>query len=90
MPKAGKNGEVSFEQAIERLEVTVQQMENRELPLDAIIEHYEQGMKLIEFCTSKLEAAEKKIEQLSTPSLKSMITSSPEETSDDSNSPSLF
>ena len=55
---------MTFETAVSRLEEIVGQMESAELPLDKIIDKYEEGMKLLVFCEQKLEAAEKKIELL--------------------------
>ncbi|MFZ5807467.1 MAG: exodeoxyribonuclease VII small subunit [Verrucomicrobiota bacterium] len=62
MSKAAK--EISFEEAMGKLEKTVEQMESRELELEQIIAKYEEGMKLVEFCEKKLTAAERKIELL--------------------------
>ena len=55
---------LTFEDAVERLENIVNRMEAAELPLDGIIEKYEEGMKLLAFCEEKLRAAEQKIELL--------------------------
>lgn len=63
MSKASKSG-ASFEEAMQRLESVVEEMESPELPLEKIIERYEEGMKLIGVCQEKLQAAEKKIELL--------------------------
>jgi exodeoxyribonuclease VII small subunit len=56
--------ELSFEQAVARLEEIVEAMQSPDLPLDQIIERYEEGMKLMALCGEKLEAAEQKIELL--------------------------
>ncbi|MDD5260618.1 MAG: exodeoxyribonuclease VII small subunit [Methylacidiphilales bacterium] len=63
MSKAAKDM-LTFESALGRLEEIVAQMESAELPLDKIIDKYEEGMKLLGFCEEKLEASEKKIELL--------------------------
>ncbi len=63
MSKAAKDT-LTFESALGRLEEIVAQMESAELPLDKIIDKYEEGMKLLVFCEGKLEASEKKIELL--------------------------
>lgn len=55
---------LSFEQAVERLEKIVAEMENADLPLEQVIKKYEEGTCLVRFCTQKLEEAEKKIELL--------------------------
>jgi len=54
----------SFEQAIQRLEKIVADMESAELPLEDILKKYEEGSRLVRFCSQKLEEAEKKIELL--------------------------
>ena len=55
---------MTFEEAVERLEDIVSRMESSTLPLDSIIEKYEEGMKLVDYCSEKLTVAEKKIELL--------------------------
>ena len=54
----------NFEEAMQRLEEIVRQLEEGELSLDASMEIFEEGMKLIKFCTLKLEEAEKKVTML--------------------------
>ena len=66
---------LSFEQAIQRLEKIVADMEAAELPLEDVLKKYEEGTRLVRFCAQKLEQAEKKIELLTrkndgTPELK--------------------
>src|SRR5256885_6059163 len=63
-PVLNKNG-LTFEQAIERLENIVADMERAELPLEDVLKKYEEGTRLVRFCSQKLEEAEKKIEVLS-------------------------
>ena len=52
----------TFESAIERLEEIVAQMESDQMPLDVLIERYEEGTQLIGVCQEKLKAAEQRIE----------------------------
>lgn len=59
-----KDDGVSFEQAIARLEKIVADMEAAELPLDDVLKKYEEGTRLVRFCSQKLAEAEKKIELL--------------------------
>src|SRR5258706_554544 len=56
---------LSFEQAIQRLEKIVADMEGAELPLEDVLKQYEEGTRLVRFCSLKLNEAEKKIELLS-------------------------
>jgi exodeoxyribonuclease VII small subunit len=59
-----KDEALSFEQAIQRLERIVTEMESAELPLQEVLSKYEEGTRLVRFCGQKLEEAEKKIELL--------------------------
>lgn len=52
----------SFEDAMERLETIVHQMEAGELPLEEMLQRYEEGTRLVKLCTSRLSAAEQRIE----------------------------
>ena len=55
---------LKFEDALERLEKIVSQLEEGELALDESLKIFEEGIKLSRLCSSKLEEAEKKIEIL--------------------------
>jgi len=55
---------ISFEQALERLESIVAQLENGDVPLEQAIELYQEGMKLSNLCNGKLQQVESKIEML--------------------------
>ena len=52
---------MTFEQAIKRLEEIARMMEAGELPLEKSIELYAEGTKLSAYCNEKLSAAEQKI-----------------------------
>lgn len=62
---SGLPQDLTFEQAIERLEKIVAEMEAAELPLEEVLKKYEEGTRLVRFCGQKLDEAEKKIELLS-------------------------
>lgn len=55
---------LTFEQALERLEEIVKEMEEGHTGLDTMAASFEQGRKLVAFCTGKLNEVEKKIELL--------------------------
>ncbi|HWB59940.1 MAG TPA: exodeoxyribonuclease VII small subunit [Chthoniobacteraceae bacterium] len=57
-----KREEPSFETAIGRLESIVEEMESDKLPLEDLLQRYEEGVKLVKICSEKLQAAEKRIE----------------------------
>ncbi len=60
--------ELKFDQALERLEKLVEEMEQREVPLEESLEKYEEGVSLARRCLEQLNRAEKKIEILRKPS----------------------
>jgi exodeoxyribonuclease VII small subunit len=73
MSKAAKNSgaapgapeqQVSFEDALRKLEGIVESMENSELPLETLLARFEEGTRLAEICQVKLAEAELKIQQL--------------------------
>jgi len=53
--------EKKFEEAMERLEEIVQELEGGDLPLSDSLKAFEEGMDLAKFCSKELEAAEKKV-----------------------------
>ena len=59
-----KNKDLTFEQAIEKLEGHVRTLEQGDLTLDESLAIFEHGMKLAKFCGKKLDEAEQKIEIL--------------------------
>jgi len=56
---------LQFEEAIESLTGIVNNIESGETDLQACLEQYERGMKLINHCRGILQAAEKRIEKIS-------------------------
>ena len=55
-----------FEDALQKLEGIVKELEGGELSLESSLARYEQGVRLARFCNGKLEEAEKRIEVLQT------------------------
>lgn len=55
---------VSFEEALSKLEQIVERLENGDVPLEQAIELFQEGMKLSQFCSQKLEQVERKIDML--------------------------
>ena len=53
-----------FEDALEKLEDIVRKMEAGDMPLDDALKSFEEGIKLIRFCSSKLEETERRVEML--------------------------
>lgn len=64
MKSAKQEAGLKFEAALAELEKIVGEMENADLPLEKLIERYEQGMRLVKICGDKLADAEQKVEIL--------------------------
>ncbi len=58
--------DLTFEQALARLDETVETLEAGDLPLAEATRLYENGMKLARVCSEMLAAAELKITQIQT------------------------
>ncbi len=53
-----------FEASLEKLEVIVQKLEEGALPLEDSLKAFEEGMRLVQACETRLNEAQKKIEIL--------------------------
>lgn len=56
--------EMSFEEALARLEQIVKALEGGNVPLEDLIKLFDEGTALVKFCTEKLDAAEDKVRVL--------------------------
>jgi exonuclease VII small subunit len=56
--------EIKYEEALDRLERIVKQMENDELDIDAMGEQLKQAQKLIKLCKDKLTKADNEIKRI--------------------------
>ena len=66
MPNTEPTGvQIFFENAIERLEQIVGEMESSKLPLEELLTRYEEGIRLVGICNQQLAGAEIRIETLS-------------------------
>ncbi|BEV70730.1 MULTISPECIES: exodeoxyribonuclease VII small subunit [unclassified Paludibacterium] len=69
MAKSAKTPE-SFESALAELESIIQAMEGGEMPLDAALTAYKDGIELLKFCQGKLSDAEGQLKVLEEGQLK--------------------
>lgn len=53
--------EMKFEEAMQKLEQVVQQLESGDVPLEDAIQMYQEGMSLAAACQGKLQHAEKQL-----------------------------
>lgn len=56
--------EMKFEDALKKLEKVVAELESGDLSLDDSLKRYEEGVKLAQFCSKKLDSARRKVEML--------------------------
>ncbi len=56
--------QLSFEEAMQKLEEIVGRLENGDVPLETAIELFQEGMTLSRLCGSKLEQVESRIQML--------------------------
>jgi exodeoxyribonuclease VII small subunit len=54
----------SFEDALAKLEDITKELEEGELSLEDSLKHFDEGVKLAEYCNSKLNSAQRKVEIL--------------------------
>ncbi len=54
----------TFEQSLKQLEEIVDELENGDLPIEKALKIFEEGIKLSNFCSEKLNETENKIEIL--------------------------
>ena len=54
----------TFEQSLARLECIVSEMEGGELSLGDMLKKFEEGRKLVQYCTSELESIRQRIEKV--------------------------
>ena len=56
--------DLSFEEALSTLEKIIQQMESGDAPLDSLVTNYQNGVRMLKICRSKLNSAELKINEV--------------------------
>jgi len=61
---AAGEAEMPFEEALKKLETIVEAMESGDLPLESLLQRFEEGTRLVKFCQSRLEQAEVQIQKL--------------------------
>ncbi|HOA35315.1 MAG TPA: exodeoxyribonuclease VII small subunit [Bacillota bacterium] len=59
-----ENGELSYEEAIRRLEEIVARLENEDIPLEETLAGFKEGVRLARYCREKLAEIEFQVEYL--------------------------
>lgn len=57
---------LSFEQSLEKLESIVHELESGNIELESAIDKYTEAMKLVKFCSEKLNSATEKVNKILT------------------------
>ncbi len=68
--------EIKFEDALEKLERIVGDLEGGNLGLNESLKKYEEGIKLSSICSKKLDEAKKKVQTLSKTTTGKLVTKS--------------
>ncbi len=55
---------MEFEEALQKVETIIREMESGQLPLEKSVASFEEGMKWIAFCQKKLDGYEKSITKI--------------------------
>ncbi len=58
------SNEITFEQAMTRLEQIVKSLESGNVPLEDLIKLFDEGTALVKLCTERLDKAEEKVRLL--------------------------
>ena len=57
--------DLSFEEALSRLEEIIHRMESGDSPLESLVKNYQSGVNLLKLCRSKIELAEVRVKKVS-------------------------
>ena len=68
--KHGPAAPVSYEAALQELELLVTRLESGDLPLEQLLTQYQRGAELLKFCRDRLEAVEDQVKVLDQGALK--------------------
>lgn len=61
----GVEEELTLEQTFDRLETAIERLEDEEISLEESFQIYQEGMKLIQACNSKIDKVEKEVLKIS-------------------------
>ncbi len=61
-PAKNETSEVTFEQAMGRLEEIVADMEGEGMSLEDMVKNYEEGVKLLRVCRQRIDSAKRRVE----------------------------
>ena len=56
---------LTLEQALEKLDETIEVLQRRDISLEKAFEAYTEGMRLLNICSGQIDLVEKKVMQLS-------------------------
>ena len=59
-----KSNNITFEESVKQLNIILDEIENKELTIDELVDKFEKGSKLSRECIEKLKLAELKIQKI--------------------------
>lgn len=63
-PEEKENGELTYEEALRRLEEIVARLENEEIPLEEALAGFKEGVRFSRYCREKLAEIEFQVDYL--------------------------
>jgi exodeoxyribonuclease VII small subunit len=63
-PQSSPLSQLSFEDAMDRLESIVSAMEGERMPLEEMVQSYEDGARLLQLCRQRIDTARQRVEQI--------------------------
>ncbi|NCG28445.1 MAG: exodeoxyribonuclease VII small subunit [Verrucomicrobiales bacterium] len=60
----GTDGNLQFEEAIEKLESIIERMESEQIPLEELLKDYEEGTKLLKLCRDRIDGARQTVDKI--------------------------
>ncbi|MBQ6733854.1 MAG: exodeoxyribonuclease VII small subunit [Lachnospiraceae bacterium] len=61
---AAKQEKLSIEEAFEKIDLTIEQLEDEDISLEDAFQEFQKGMELVRYCDEAIDKIEKKVQKL--------------------------
>lgn len=61
---ASKQEKLSIEEAFEKIDLTIEQLEDEDISLEDAFQEFQKGMELVRYCDEAIDKIEKKVQKL--------------------------
>lgn len=61
---ASKQEKLSIEEAFEKIDLTIEQLEDEDISLEDAFQEFQKGMELVRYCDGAIDKIEKKVQKL--------------------------